>query len=605
MTMRHWRQSLLMAVALLSATTAVAQSYRERLPQDETIYFVLPDRFENGDRTNDRGGLTGDRLVTGYDPTHKGFYHGGDLKGLTARLPYLQGLGITAIWLAPIFKNKPVQGAPGQESAGYHGYWVTDFTQVDPHFGTEADMAAFVAAAHARGLKVYLDIISNHTADVIKYRECPDNDCAYRSRADYPYQTRGGPGGAAINAGFAGDRDVNQTAANFAKLTAPDFAYTPYIPAGEETVKVPAWLNDPIYYHNRGNSTFTGESSTMGDFSGLDDLYTENPRVVTGFIEIFGNWIDRFKIDGFRIDTAQHVNPEFWTAFAPAMTARAKANGIDNFAIFGEVFTSDMDPGRLARHTRVDKLPTVIDFAFRAAVAGTAGGTAPTNQLWRLFADDALYEGGTATAMQLPTFLGNHDDGRFAMTIRKQLPNISDAELLARVQLGHAMLLSLRGAPVIYSGDEQGFAGDGGDQDAREDMFASQVASYNDNKLVGSNATTAQTNFSTAAPIYSEIAALAALRQATPALRRGMQISRAWGEAPGLFAVSRFDPVTGQEVLIAFNTATTPLDTQVEVEVSSRSFTALRGPCAAKASAPGSVRVTLPPLGYAICAGTK
>ena len=149
-------------------------------------------------------------------------------------------------------------------------------------------MAAFVAAAHARGMKVYLDIIANHTADVIKYRECPNNDCAYRSRADYPYQTRGGPAGAPINPGFAGDRAVHQTPANFAKLTAPDFAYTPYIPAGEEAVKVPAWLNDPIYYHNRGDSTFRGESSTMGDFSGLDDLYTENPRVVAGFIVCSG-----------------------------------------------------------------------------------------------------------------------------------------------------------------------------------------------------------------------------------------------------------------------------------------------------------------------------
>jgi glycosidase len=264
-----------------------------------------------------------------------------------------------------------------------------------------------------------------------------------------------------------------------------------------------------------------------------------------------------------------------------------------------------MDPARLARHTRVDKLPTVLDFAFRAAVAGTAGGTAPTSLLWRLFADDALYEGGTATAMQLPTFLGNHDDGRFAMTIRKQLPNVGDEELLARDKLAHAMLLTLRGAPVIYSGDEQGFTGDGGDQDAREDMFASQVASYNDNKLVGSSASTAQSSFNTSSPLYREIAALAALRQATPALRRGAQIVRAWGEAPGLFAVSRFDPGTGQEVLIAFNTATKPLDAQVEVEVTSLGFTALRGTCVAKASAPGSVRVTLPPLGYAICAGTR
>ena len=93
--------------------------------------------------------LRGDRLATGFDPTHKGYFHGGDLKGLTRRLDYIEGMGATAVWLSPIFKNKPVQGPLGQESAGYHGYWVTDFTRVDPHFGTDADFKAFVDAAHA------------------------------------------------------------------------------------------------------------------------------------------------------------------------------------------------------------------------------------------------------------------------------------------------------------------------------------------------------------------------------------------------------------------------------------------------------------------------
>ena len=190
-------------LAMLAAAPAAAQGYRDRLPEDEVLYFLLPDRFENGDTTNDRGGLKGDRLVTGFDPTAKGFYHGGDLKGLRARLDYVEALGATAIWVGPIFKNKPVQGPKGQESAGYHGYWVTDFTTVDPHLGTDADFRALVDAAHARGIKVYMDIIANHTADVIQYREC--GDCAYRSRAEFPYGRKGGVAGAAINNGFAGD----------------------------------------------------------------------------------------------------------------------------------------------------------------------------------------------------------------------------------------------------------------------------------------------------------------------------------------------------------------------------------------------------------------
>ena len=154
--------------------------------------------------------------------------------------------------------------------------------------------------------------------------------------------------------GFSASRV--QTQANFARLTRPDFAYEVFVPAAEAKVKVPEWLNDPLWYHNRGNSTFSGESTTMGDFVGLDDLMTENPRVVQGFIEIYGQWIDEFGVDGFRIDTARHVNPEFWKTFAPAMLTQAKARGIPNFHIFGEVATDSVDVAMLSRATRVDRL---------------------------------------------------------------------------------------------------------------------------------------------------------------------------------------------------------------------------------------------------------
>ena len=591
---------VLTSTAALSAQTPALGDMRARLPEDEVIYFLLPDRFDNGDPTNDRGGLGGDRLVNGYDPASKGFYHGGDLKGLTRRLDYLQGMGITAIWLAPVFKNKPVQGPPGQESAGYHGYWVTDFTRVDPHLGTNADFKAFVDAAHGRGMKVYMDIIANHTADVIQYTGCPIQACAYRSIADYPYQRRGGPAGAAINPGFAGDQD--RSAKNFARLTNPNFAYEVYVPAAEKSIKAPAWLNDPIWYHNRGNSEWYGESTTYGDFSGLDDLMTENPRVVAGLIDVFGSWIDRFGIDGFRIDTAKHVNPEFWQAFVPAMIARAKGRGIPNFHIFGEVFTSEVDPAILASHTRVDKLPAVLDFAFARAVIDTAGGNAGTELLERLFAGDPLYEGGAATALRLPTFLGNHDAGRFSMFVRRANPKADDAEVMARVELGHAMLLTLRGVPTIYSGDEQGFVSDEGDQGAREDMFPSKVASYNDNKLIGTTKTTAEPNFDTGHPLYQLIATLAKVRADTPALRRGRLLVRAVSQKPGLFAASRFDPATGKEVLLAFNTSNAALSQNVVVNVGSVKFSALAGQCSPEAQAPGSVKLTLPPFGYAVCA---
>lgn len=598
------RGVLLAATALGLAPAAAAQTapapsdFRARTPEQEVIYFVLPDRFDNADPSNDRGGLKGDRLVTGFDPTAKGFYHGGDLKGLTRRLDYIQGMGITAIWFAPVFKNKVVQGPKGDESAGYHGYWVTDFTTIDPHFGTEAEFKAFVDAAHARGIKVYMDIIVNHTADVIQYRE--GGDYAYRGKADYPFSRRGGVKGASINAGFAGDHVPG--ADNWAKLTDPTFAYTPYVPKGEEHVKKPDWLNDPIYYHNRGNTNWFGESATYGDFVGLDDVATEHPRVVSGMIDIYGSWIDRFGIDGFRIDTARHVNPEFWQAFEPAMMERAKAKGIPNFHVFAEVATGEIDPGFLARWSHIAHLSAPIDMAFAAAMQQAVGGKIGTDKVARLFEDDVLYRGGEQAALRLPTFLGNHDFGRFSMFVKQANPGISQEELLQRVELGHAMLLTLRGVPTIYYGDEQGFVSDGNDQLAREDMFPSKVAVYNDNDLIGTDATTADANFDTSHPLYRLIAELSAVRRSTPALTGGLQKIRAASEKPGLLAISRFDPQTGQEVLLAFNTSNQPISTLVEVDPKSLSFAALAGQCSLQASAPGSLSITLPAFGYAVCA---
>ncbi len=568
-----------------------------RAAGDEVIYFVLPDRFENGDRANDRGGLTGGRLQTGFDPTHKGFYHGGDLAGLTARLDYIAGLGTTAVWLGPVYRNKPVQGPPGQESAGYHGYWITDFTEIDPHFGTREQFAAFVDAAHTRGMRVYMDIITNHTADVIQYRGCPIGTCPYRARADFPYTRRGGPAAPEINSGFLGDSAAHQTGGNFARLTNPNFAYETYIPRAERDTKRPAWLNDPVYYHNRGNSTFRGESSQLGDFSGLDDLFTEHPRVVQGFIDIFGAWIDEFGVDGFRIDTARHVNPEFWRAFVPAMLERARARGIEHFHIFGEVY--DPDPGHLAKFTRVDGFPALLDFAFQSSAYETIARAGGTDRLAALYESDALYAGGADGALLMPTFLGNHDMGRFAHFVRRENPAISDAELLQRVTLGHALMLFSRGVPVIYYGDEQGFTGDGGDQDAREDMFGSLVASYNDNRLVGTAATTTQRNFNPQAPLYQRIAAMAAIRAAHPALRRGRQVVRAYRETPGVFAFSRL--MDGVEILVALNTSRDSVRANVEVESTSARWRALHGACASAAQAPGSYAVQLEPLDYVVC----
>lgn len=574
--------------AAAQGAPAALQALRDRPAEDEVIYFVLPDRFANGDPGNDRGGRTGDRLATGYDPTDPGFYHGGDLRGLTQRLDYLQGLGVTALWIAPVFANKTVQGPPGHESAAYHGYWITDFTRVDPHFGTNADFRALVDAAHARGMKVYLDIVINHTADVIRYRECPANDCGYRWKGDYPYQRRGGLAGEAINPGFSGE-----PGSDFAALVRPDYAYTPYAPEGEADVKVPAWLNDVGLYHNRGNSAWYSEARMDGDFAGLDDLFTEHPRVIQGFIDIYGAWIDDYGIDGYRIDTARHVNPEFWQAFVPAILERARAKGIPNFHIFGETY--DFQSGTAAMHTVVDGLPTVLDFAYQRVVQNMVTGAGHPDAMGYLLMEDAIYAGGAATARRLPTFTGNHDMGRIGHLILKAMPDISDAELLDRVALAHALVLLGRGVPVIYYGDEQGFTGDGDDRNARQDVFETRVPSYADDRRAGS----AAGPYDARADMYRRIAGMTRVRAADARLRHGRVAVRLADQTPGILAVSRLDD--DGETLVVFNTSTEARDVNVPVDTTSAAWRSLSGACPARAAAPGALSVSVPALGYLVC----
>lgn len=590
-------------------TTSVAHWSSDRGPEDEIIYFVMPDRFENGDPSNDLGGLDGDRNVTGFDPTDNGFYHGGDLKGLTDQLDYIQGLGATAIWLTPIFENKPVQGPEGALSSGYHGYWITDFLNVDPHLGTREDFKDFVDAAHARGMKVYMDIITNHTADVIQYRECGEaaalgdewigSECTYRSIGAYPWTTRGTPDGDTINSGFLGVDPSRQTDENFEALTEPDWAYTPYIPEGEEKVKNPAWLNNKLYYHNRGNSSFEGESSRLGDFAGLDDLMTSNPVVVRGMIDIYKQWISDFKVDGFRIDTAKHVNPEFWQEFIPAIEAHALSEGIEHFHIFGEVY--EFDPGQLAKFTTHDRIPTVLDFAFQGTVRSVVADGGSARAFERLFEVDKVYAEGEDTALRLPTFLGNHDMGRFSQFLTEGNPNLSDTEMLARLKLAHAKMMFMRGVPTIYYGDEQGFVSDGGDRPARENMFSSKVSDYNDNDLIGTTATTADRNFDRTHPLYTAISAMAQLRQSHAALRRGRQLVRHSDLEGGLLVVSRFDPETDCEYVIAFNAENAQRTINVAVDGTSQNWKSGNGLCQQTIAAPGSYRMDVPALDFVVC----
>jgi len=570
------------ADAQLAGTSLRSPLTRER------FYFLMADRFANGRTDNDRGGLTGGPLTTGFDPTHKGFYHGGDLKGVMDRLDYIKGMGTTAIWLTPSFKNKPVQGKPGEESAGYHGYWITDFTQIDPHLGTNEEMKALIAAAHKKGMKVFFDIITNHTADVIDYEE---GQYTYRSKKNYPYEDASGK--------VFDDRDyVNTTFPEMDPATS--FPYTPFFHPGDEDAKTPSWLNDPLMYHNRGDSTFAGESSTYGDFIGLDDLFTERPEVVEGMGEIYKQWVD-FGIDGFRIDTVKHVNLEFWQKFMPDLLGHA-AKKNDDFFAFGEVY--DGNPAVMSEYTTRGKLQATLDFGFQQQGVDFAKGK-PANVLADFFGKDDWYTDTDSNAYQLPTFLGNHDMGRAAMFLKESSAN--EAEHLARVKFAQSVMFATRGNPVTYYGDEQGFIGTGGDQLAREDMFASKVDIYNtEDVLAGPEGS--RDRYATDHPLYEHIQALSATRAKHPALADGAQVQRYAAEGAGIFAVSRIDAGQKVEYLVAANNATTPSKAAFPTWSKGKGvvFTPVSGTdTAVKPAADGTVSVTVPPLTVSVWRANK
>ncbi|MFF0271188.1 pullulanase-type alpha-1,6-glucosidase [Kribbella sp. NPDC004536] len=522
--------------------TLATPSLRQGLTK-ERFYFLMADRFANGDKSNDAGGLTGDRLQTGLDPTDKGFYHGGDLAGVIQKLDYIKSLGTTAIWLTPSFKNRPVQGSGADVSAGYHGYWITDFTQIDPHLGTNADMKRLIDLAHRKGMKVFFDIITNHTADVIDYQS---GNHGYISKATSPYKDAQG-----------NVFDDKQYAAGdtFPALD-PNTSF-PNVPIfhskADETVKVPAWLNDPTLYHNRGDSTFAGESAEYGDFSGLDDLFTEQPKVRDGMIDVYKTWAE-FGIDGFRIDTVKHVNIEFWQKFSPAILAAARGAGAKNFFMFGEVF--DANPQFMSTYTTKGDLQATLDFGFQQNAVAYAKGDSGT-KLQDFYADDDYYTDTDSNAYELPTFLGNHDMGRVGTFLKQG--GASGQDLLARDELAHSLMYLTRGQPVVYYGDEQGFTGAGGDKDARQDMFATKTADYQDDEVVDGTGTTtigSKDRYDVNAPMYKHIAALAQLRAKYPALADGRQVNRYASNSNGLYAFSRLGSDNVEYLVVANNSKT-------------------------------------------------
>ena len=320
--------------------------------------------------------------------------------------------------------------------------------------------------------------------------------------------------------------------------------------------------------------------------------------MVDGMKEIYKQWITDFKIDGFRIDTMKHVNDEFWQDFAPDVLAHAKAEGKSEFLMFGEVF--DTTKTFTSHFTTHDKVQAVIDFPFQAAAQRFAAASGPTSALRDFFVGDDWYTDADSNVYQLPTFLGNHDMGRIGLFVRQANSGASDDEVFDRDRLAHELMYFARGNPVIYYGDEQGFVGDGGDQDARQDMFPSAVDDLQrrrpdrDRLDDGGRELRHQTH-----PLFSAIRSLADVTKAHPALRNGPQQSRYSTDGAGIYAFSRLDRASGREYVVALNNSEQEQTAFIPTSAGRRAaFSRVYGDgaAAARTDAGRRLSVTVPPL---------
>ena len=535
--------------ALLLPTSSFASNesvdtYRTGLDK-EVIYFVMPDRYRNGDTSNDN--------QPGFNPTHTAFFHGGDLRGLTGNckdddgLARLKNLGFTAIWMTPLVVQQP----PTEGGAGYHGYWGVDFLNVEPRLGSNDDLVKLSECAKKLGLKLILDVVTNHTGDIIWYN-----------------------------------------------------GREPYIPEKFKGIKNPAWLNEISNYHNAGdmNNCWSGGSCTRdGDFFGLDDLATEKEVVYRGFADIYGEWIDRYGFEGFRVDTARHVDTKFFKNWSPLINKAAEQKGISDFTIFGEVW--EPDPIALMNFIRVNKMQTALDFPFQRVAVDYAASSSSASVLENLFAYDDYYTSSNSSASSLVTFLGNHDMGRVAFLINAKRVN-PQSQLLARVKLAHVLLYLSRGIPTVYYGDEVGMTGseNGNDQRARQDMFPTQVEMWKNEPRVGSKPIKDGDSFSEKShPISDLLKNLGQLRKEHPALANGqMQIRYAKGP---LFIFSKRAVGENTEYLIALNNSSKKVSATVPTATSGN-WEKLLGSASFEGNR-SEVSIRLSPFGYAVLRGKK
>lgn len=425
---------------------------------DDVIYFVMPDRFADGDVSNNDPAKSKGL----YDRKKVRSYHGGDLAGLEQRFDYIQSLGATAIWTTPIYDNNdgpdlkevyPTPDGRRDPTTGYHGYGAIDMYAVDEHLGDLALLQEVVAQAHRRGIRMIQDQVANHTGPYHRWASDPPTATWWNGTLD------------------------NHLSNNWQKWT----AMNPRATRQTQKSNIDGWFIDV-----------------------LPDFNQDDPEVRQYLIQNSIWWLRTVGYDAIRMDTLPHVPRTFWQAWASAIK-----NECPDINILGELFDADpvllsyYQAGR-AGHDGIDThIDTLFDFGLFTPIRNCFARGRSLRELNQMLARDWIYPNPDV----LTTFIGVHDMQRFMN---------EDKATLDGLKLAFAFILTSRGTPLIYYGDEIAMPG-GGDPDNRRDFPGGFAGD-------GRDAFTAAGRSALENDVWQHVAKLARLRREHLALRRGRSL---------------------------------------------------------------------------------
>jgi len=496
--------------------------------EDQVFYFLMLDRFSD-DKEQAYRDIQGNLVTSGTTPLFKpgdrnnavqndaaaakwrqagGRYIGGNLKGLTSKIGYLKRLGVTAIWISPIFKQVKFQDT-------YHGYGIQNFLEVDPHFGSRDDLKTLVKIAHQQGIYVVLDIILNHTGNIFSYDadRYPTSSGSFDPRWDgKPYKVKG----------FNDEKGIASIAF---QLTDPSNSTS--WPTLDQAVW-PVEFQNPAFYRQQGriNSWDNYPEYLEGDFFDLKDVQhgqgeTDTYQVseaLNAMCKIYQFWIADADIDGYRIDTVKHMDPGATRYFASAIHEFTQSIGKENFYLIGEITGGrknafkTLDTTGLNAALGIDDIPDKLEYMVK--------GYRNPVEYFSLFRNSLLINKDSHTWFKdkVVTMFDDHDQVRKGENKARFCADPDATKVIFNALALNAMTL---GIPCIYYGSEQCFdgngKGDGADRYLRESMFGGDFGAF---------ASQGKHFFDENNPVYQQLAEILSIRQNNIVLKRGRQYLR-------------------------------------------------------------------------------